>query len=163
MNNKRGTAGTQNWPMELGLIYLFFIFIVSLVAIFFAYSISGQASAKTRISEDVELLNLAQRFLESPECFMADHESGSSLIMETAKFNENRLNDCYKIGNPNYLAFRLRLKSTSQSPYEKEISTINWNGNRPFEKRIAPRPVLFLLEGKIMNGEFTIEVQNLQK
>src|SRR3989338_5967194 len=158
MKNKRGTAGSQNWPTELFGFYLPFIFVVSLAAILFAFSITNKASAKTRISEDVEILNLMQRFLESPDCFIMISESiVSSGVIDASKFNEDRLNSCYKVGNANYIAFKLRLKSTSQLAYEKEIRGINWNDNRPPEKKMS-RQVLIFLEGKTVNGELSIEI-----
>lgn len=165
MKNKKGTAGSQNWVMDTFGFYIIFIFIVSLAAIFFAYSISGKASTKTKINEEVEHLNLIQRFLESPECFIMDSESILLYnIIDVNKFSEGRLNSCYQLSNGNYLAFKLRLKSTSPAIfYEKEIQTSNWNSNRPFEKRMAPKQVLISSEGKKANGELTIEIQNLQK
>lgn len=163
MKNKRGTAGSQNWTMDVFGFYIIFIFIVSLAAVFFAYSISGKASAKTAISEDVEILNLMQRFLESPECFVMSSESiVSSGIIDAAKFNQDRLNSCYKVGNANYIAFKLGLKSTSQLAYEKEIRGMNWNDNRPPEKKVSKQVIIFL-EGKTVNGEISIEIQNIRK
>ena len=156
---KKAQAGSQNWPVEFGF-YIILIFVVGLVALIFAISLSNKGIAKTKIDEEVESINIIQRFLESPECFVEDSD-GVVLnnVIDTNKFNDERLNSCFSISNANYPAFKLMLKSAS---FEKEIRTSNWNGNRPLEKS-KTKQILVYSEGKTINGELKIEIQNIHK
>ena len=102
-----------------------------------------------------------QRFLTSPECFVLDRDGVVALrTIDLGKFNENRLNNCYKISNEKLLAFRLNLISKTK-PIGRTIKTSNWIESISPSQKIS-HDVLIFSDPELINGELEIEIQTRQ-
>lgn len=162
---KFGKKGTESemWASDTILFWLVFGVVLGFVAITFVVIISKSGAEKARIYENLESLNLMQRFFKSPNCFIYDKD-GMALtgVIDYDKFNEQRLNRCYALPLVNqntFPAFRITL-SQNTGYFSKTIKTSNWNDNRPFEEKIIPKNVIIYSNDKSQKGVMTIEVQN---
>ena len=158
--NKKGTASEMFAPDTI-IFWLIFGVVLGFVAIFFVIIISKTGSEQARISENLEMLNLISRFLESPNCFIYDKD-GVLLnnVIDVDKFNDDRLSSCYKTIDNTFPAFRIILNSET-AKISKTIKTKNWNDNRGTEMPLKPKNAALYSEGKIYNGEMTFEIQNV--
>jgi len=160
--NKKGTAASEMWPADKILFWLIFGVALGFSIIYFNITLAKDAAAQSKINENIESLNLMQRFLESPDCFIYNKE-GLLLnnVIDVDKFSEERLNNCYRIIDNTFPAFRITLNSKT-AEISKVIKTKNWNDNREFEGEIAPKEIGVYSEDKIQNGEVVIEIQNMR-
>ena len=158
---KKGTA-SEMWAPDTIIFWLIFGVVLGFVAIFFVFIISKTGAEQARINGNIESLNLVQRFLESPNCFIYDKEGViMNRVIDIEKFTENRINSCYNLNENLFPAFRITLSSES-AKISKTIKTKNWNDNREAEEKKSPKDVLIYSEGKTNNGAMLIEIQNLQ-
>lgn len=156
---KKGTE-SEMWPPHKIMFWLIFGVGLGLIAIFFVIIVSKAGSEQAKISGNIESLYLMQRFLKSPSCFAYDKEGiFMSGVIDSEKFTEERLNNCYKINEKLFPAFRITLSSES-AKISNTIKTKNWNDNRNFELRKV-KDVLVYLGNSLYNGELLIEVQNV--
>lgn len=158
--NKRGTAASEMWAPDTILFWILFGIALGFSIIFFNITLAKDAAAQSKINENLESLNLMQRFFESPYCFIYNKE-GLLLnnVIDIDKFTEERLNSCYKIADNTLPAFSITLNSET-AKISKVIKTKNWNDNREFEDRMPPKEVQIHSGDKIQNGEMIIEIQN---
>lgn len=159
---KRGTAASEMFAPDTLLFYIFFGVVLSLSAVLFVLIVSKTGAEQAKINENLESLNLMQRFLKSPECFGYNKDGvAMNNVIDADKFDNERISDCYHVTENNAPAFKITLNSDTAKIF-KSIKTKNWNDNREFEEKIKPRGVLVYSENKLHNGELTIEIQNLQ-
>ena len=159
---KKGTAAPEMREPDTIIFWIIFGIVLGFVAIFFVIIVSKAGSEQAQINGNIESLFLMQRFFKSPNCFAYLKENVLlSGAIDADKFFDERLNDCYKVDEKEIPAFRLTLSSDSAAIF-KVIKTSNWNDNRPFEEKQAPKNVLVYSQGKPYNGDMTIEIQNIR-
>ena len=164
---KFGKDGMESemWASDTILFWLVFGLVLAFVAITFVVIISKSGAEKSRIYENLESLNLMQRFIKSPTCFIYEKERVILTdVIDYDKFSEQRLNNCYSLPSINqntFPAFKITLNSVTGT-VSKNIKTSNWNDNRPFEEKKTPKNVLIYINDKFENGFMEIEVQNLK-
>lgn len=155
-----GKKASEMWPADTILFFIMFGIVLGITSVLFVFVISKTGAEKAKIYENLETLNVMQRFMKSPDCFVYSKD-GAILydVIDYEKFSEQRLNACYDVKNYNFPAFRLRLISDS---FSDSIKTINWNENREFEEKRIPRTVMIYFQGKLQKGRIEIEIQNLK-
>ena len=155
-----GRKASEMWPADTILFFIMFGIVLGLTSVLFVFVISKTGAERAKIYENLETLNVMQRFIKSPDCFVYSKD-GTILygVIDYEKFNEQRLNTCYDIKNYNFPAFRLRLISDS---FSDSIKTINWNENRELEEKRTPRAVMIYFQGKLQKGRIEVEIQNLK-
>lgn len=158
---KKGTA-SEMWAPDTIIFWIIYGVVVGFVAVFFVILISKMGSEQAKINENLESLNLMQRFFTSPNCFVYS-KGGLVLgrVIDVDKFREETINNCYLIDENIISAFKITLRSGAANFY-KTIKTRNWNDNRESEEERAPRNIIIYSQNKFYNGEITIEIQNLQ-
>ena len=157
-----GKRASEMWPADTILFFIIFGIVLGLTSVLFVFVISKTGAERAKIYENLETLNVMQRFLKSPDCFVFSKD-GTTLygVIDYEKFNEQRLNACYDIKNYNFPAFKLKLISDS-GELSNSIKTLNWNENREFEEERTPRDVMIYYQGKLQKGRIEIEIQNLK-
>jgi len=94
---KKGTA-SEMWAPDTILFWIIYGVVVGFVAVFFVILVSKMGFEQAKINENLESLNLMQRFFTSPSCFVYSKEG---LILSKAidvdKFSEEVINSCYHI------------------------------------------------------------------
>lgn len=161
--NKRGMASEMFAPDTI-IFWLIFGVILGFVAMFFVLIVSKAGSEQARINENLESLNLVQRFFKSPECFIYSKEGISmTRVIDAGKFTEENLNRCYKINENLFPAFRITLSSDS-AKISKSIKTNNWNDNRESEERYwkTQRDIFVYSQDRLYKGSILIDIQNVQ-
>ena len=160
--NKKGTAASEMWAPDTILFWLFYGIVLGFAAVFFVLIVSKSGSDQVIINGNLESLNLMQRFFISPSCFIYNKDGiVLNRVIDTDKFNEARLNSCYNINEKLYPAFKITLNSQIANFYST-IKTKNWNDNREFEEKKAPKNILLYSQNKLHNGEIIIETQNIR-
>lgn len=155
-------ASSEMWAPDTILFWIIYGIALAFVALFFVLTISKIGSEQAKINGNIESLNLMQRLFKSPDCFAYNKDDILKIrVIDADKFNEEKLNSCYKITDNTVSAFRLTLASYTTNIHNI-IQTKNWNDNREFEEKKTPKDVLVYSQGKLYNGEITIEIQNLQ-
>lgn len=159
MHNKKAS---ELWVANKILFWIIFGMVLSFSSITFAYMISKTGAERAAIYENIESLNLLQRFLKSPDCFAYGKEGKAFYgVVDYGKFNEEHLNSCYSFKQGNPPAYRITLTSES-GDIANSIKTANWNINRDFEEKIIPRNVIIRREDELQKGRMEIEVQNIK-
>mgnify|MGYP001578888256 FL=1 len=135
----RGKKASELWVANKILFWIIFGLVLGLSSITFVYTISKTGAERAVIYENIESLNLLQRFLKSPDCFIYNKE-GNPLygVIDYEKFTEERLNTCYSFKQGNPPAYRITLTSET-GDIAKIIKTVNWNENRNFEEKRSPK------------------------
>ena len=160
--NKKGTAASEMWAPDTILFWIIFGIVLGFVAVVFVLIISKSSAEKAKIYENLESLYLMQRFFKSPDCFIYDKEGNiRSSVIDFDKFNDERLNSCYKISGSILPAFRITL-SSDVLRVSKSIKTSNWNDNRDYEEKITPKNIAIYYQNKMHKGKIEIEIQNLR-
>ena len=159
---KFGKKGSQFWPADTFPFTIFFIFVSTISALFLVILFSNDASSQSIVNGNLESFNLAARFLSSQKCFSYEHNGiQSGYVIDSSKFAIDRFNDCYKVPEGKFPAFRIRLVSATGG-IDSTIKTINWNDNRGHEQKNLPLDVIIYSNNMLHNGEMSIEIQNLQ-
>lgn len=137
----------------------FFYFIVVgifLAAIFmFLVLVMGQyMGTVTYIPPQAEQNLLLLRFFYSPDCFAYEENSRVYAgVVDLSKFNKGITEKCYSMPEEGE-AFKFTL-------LDKSVATKNWNDGRAFDKKF-PKKVLFMEDGKIVQGSMMVELQNVE-
>lgn len=159
---KFGKKGmSEFFPPDTVLFWIMFGIVLGFVSVALVLIVSKSGAEKAKIYENLESLNLMQRFLKSPDCFIYNRE-GTVLYntIDYEKFNEQRMNSCYSTTKNSFPAFRITLSSDEGGLFSS-INTDNWNDNRNFEEKLK-RNVMVFMQNKLQKGRMEIEIQNLR-
>ena len=160
--NKKGTAASEMWAPDTILFWIIFGVVLSIVGVFVVLAVFNTGSEQARIHDNLESLNLMQRFVKSPECFIYKKDGiVLNRVIDIEKYTEGNLGSCYNINEKVAPAFRLTLTSSEIVISEPTIKTTNWNDNRGFEEKLAPRGFTIFSDNKKYNGQLVIEIQNV--
>lgn len=155
--SKKGMA--ENWPADTMIWWIVFCIVAGFTAVFFLLIVSRTGSEQATIHGDIELKYIMQRFFTSPTCFVLDKEGITSIrTIDIEKFNEDRLENCYRINDNRFPAFRLTLSSISPL-VNKVIKTKNWLDGRSYNQKISQDDIVVYSNGELIKGEFEIEIQ----
>jgi len=160
MKFKKKAMASEMFAPDTIMFWIIYGIVLGFVAIYFVIGISKLGYNQAQIHENLESFFLKQRFLKSANCFASERENIGINVLDFDKFNEERLENCYR-SDASIPAFNLVLQS-SDTNIDKAIKTANWNPNRVLEQRESPRNILVLYQGKIYNGVMVIEIQNLR-
>lgn len=157
-----GKRASEMWTADTILFFIIFGIVLGFTSVLFVFVISKTGAERAKIYENLETLNIMQRFLKSPDCFVYSKD-GTILygVIDFEKFNKQQLNACYDTKNYNFPAFKLKLTSNS-GELSSSINTLNWNENREFEEKRSPRGLMIYFQGKLQKGRMEIEIQNLK-
>ena len=159
MLGKKGTA-SELWAPDTILFWIVFGIVLGFVAIIFVLIVSKAGSEQAKINENLESLNLMQKFTKSTECFVYEkNEVVFQNTIDSGKFSQQTLDKCY-LGNDKELpAFRLTLNSRTANILDI-VKTANWNDNLQAEQKKQPKEILVYSQNKFHDGELIMEVQN---
>ncbi len=168
---KFGKKGSELWVADKMLYTLLFIAAVGFTAIIVISKISKTGAEQTIINENIKSLNIMQRFIESPDCFIYSKDGIIlSRVIDFNKFSNERLNSniCYNTDKSVdkstfsvFPAYKITLKSDTQKPSQlpKSIKTNN------FEEEVGYKSknynVQIHSDDGLYNGELIIDVQNV--
>jgi len=158
--SKRGSE-SELWAADTILFWVLYGVAVGFAAIYFVLTVYHIGSQQAIVHQDLEEFFLAQRFSKSPYCF-SYYKDGVALpdLIDSDKFNQQRIESCYGVNDGKIPAFRLTLKT--KEPWQETIKTKNWNDNIGPGQGIAPKSVAVYKNFRVHNGELSIEVQNPQ-
>lgn len=158
--NKKAVAASEMFAPDTIIFWIIFGVVLGFVTIIFVLLVSKSGAEKFKIYENLESLNLIQRFLKSPDCFIY-LENGRTFTnqIDFEKFSDERLNSCYT-SSKEMPAYKIILNSNIED-LNKVIKTKNWNDNRNYEERIS-KEVLIIRQNEIQKGNMEIEVQNVR-
>lgn len=158
---KSRKAESQMWAPDTVLFWIFYGIILGFAAVFFVIIVAKTGSEQATIYGNLESMYLSQRFLKSPDCFIYNNDDIlMANVLDSNKFNSEHINNCYDPKSSGMVAFRITLNSPSIASFEP-LMTKNWNPNTGYELRLSPYNVLVYANGKLHNGEITIEMQNI--
>lgn len=159
--NKKAVAASEMFAPDTIIFWIIFGVVLGFVAIIFVLLVSKSGAEKAKIYENLETLNLMQRFLKSPDCFIYS-ENGRAFTSQIGfdKFTDGRLNSCYSTSSKEMPAFRIILSSDIED-LNKAIKTTNWNENRNYEEKVS-REVQIVWQNKVQNGNIEVQVQNVR-
>lgn len=159
-NSKKGSAASEMWAPDTIVFWILYGLGLAFAAVYFVLILSKLGSEQTVIHENIDNLIFEQRFLKSQDCFLLNDDGVVRMgIVDSDKFNEQKLNSCYGQIMKAFPDFRLTLNSDFIK-LTKTIKTTNWDDNKEFDERKAPIDVLTYYNNKLYNGELTIELQN---
>ena len=158
---KSRKAESQMWAPDTVLFWIFYGIILGFAAVFFVIIVAKTGSDQATIYGNLESVYLSQRFLKSPDCFSYNNEGILiANVIDSKKFTREHINNCYNPKDLGMAAFRITLNFPSIESFEP-LTTKNWNPNTGYELRLSPYNVLVYADGKLFNGEITIEIQNI--
>ena len=158
---KSKKSESQMWAPDTAIFWIIYGIILGFVAVFFVIIVAKTGSEQVTIYGNLESMYLSQRFLKSPDCFFYNNDGIlMANVIDAKKFNSEHVNSCYDPKDSGMAAFRITLNSPSIASFDP-LMTKNWNSNLGYELRLSPYNVLVYADGKLYNGEITIEMQNI--
>jgi len=137
-----------------GLVFSFlligFFFVIVLI-------VPANASEVSNIRSGLDDYFIIQRFLNSPLCFALHDEDTRRTypsVIDTEKFTQENIENCYNAKDTKVKAFRLTLKYGTES---KTINTKNWEG---FLSKAQTEQIFVSVAGKKQTASLLIETQN---
>lgn len=138
------------------LFYAIFSIIAAISAMLILYLVSSNKSAIAEIPSGLEDYLTAQRFLNSPICFVFQDGSNRAYpwVIDLEKFNQANMDKCYSAPDAKVNGYRLTL---DHGKGKLTIITKNWEG---FLKSAETKQVFIYNKGDVQKAELLIEMQN---
>lgn len=158
-NSKKAT---ENWTPDTLPFWMFFVIALSFTVLFFVWIITPFVAEAAVVPEGVKGTILAQRFVNSPNCFAYLDEDSERVYQKTVdweKFTEENMKKCYQTEDKGISAFKLTL-SVPLTDITKSIGTPNWREGY-LVKESSFKEVLVRYNGKLYKTRLMIEAQNV--
>ena len=155
----RNRKAAENWIMDTMPVFLLFVAVLGFSVFLFVETANTFILEDIEIPKNVEEHILIERFLNSPECFAYQDETGRTYnkVIDLNKFkSQSQIDKCITTQGSKF-AFKLILDVTGSN--EKfYISTSNWLERFYFKEE--QRNVLVYTDDKINSEKLTIYTQN---